>query len=150
MAFPKSSYFICYKVVSFHTLDNLVVHKPFIQLWQNRQHRNWSKVIIALAGCIHLSKYCMLCQPFSIFLESEKVFNIHEFILLVKGLAIYWATGVKNFAGIRSGPVNVSDWRSESSCKTQSLNVTGLREKQSDPAGTWNSSDCRISIKLNN
>ena len=61
---------------------------------------------------------------------------------------MYSATDVKNFAGIRSGPVDVSDRRSLSSCKT-SWNVTGLREKQSHPAGICNSSECSISIKLN-
>ena len=80
----------------------------------------------------------------------EKRHNIiNEFILLVKVLAMYSATSVKNFATISSGPVNVSDQRSSSPCKTL-WKVTSLREKQSDPVATRNvSSDCSISTKLN-
>ena len=50
----------------------------------------------------------------------------------VKALAIYLATGLKNLAGIRSGPVDVSDLRSFGSRKTK-WNVTGLKVKVSFP-----------------
>lgn len=43
----------------------------------------------------------------------------------VRGLAIYSAIGFKKFAGIRSGPGDVSDRKSFSSRKT-SWNVTGI------------------------
>ena len=55
---------------------------------------------------------------------------MNELIMSVKGLAIYSAAGYKNLAGIRSGPVDVSDRRSFNSRKT-SWNVTGLKVKVS-------------------
>ena len=57
---------------------------------------------------------------------------MNELIMSVKGLAIYSAAGYKHLAGIRSGPVDVSDRRSFGSSKT-SWNVTGLKVKVSFP-----------------
>ena len=92
------------------------MNKPFVDLRQNRQYSDWTKIIIILRA-IHFWN----CS----YSSSVPVFFMNELIMSVKGLAIYSAAVYKKLAGIRSGPVDVSaDRRSFNSRKT-SWNVTG-------------------------
>ena len=94
------------------------MNKPFVDLRQNRQYSDWTKIIIILRA-IHFWD----CSYF--WARFQNLMN--ELIMSVKGLAIYSAAVYKKLAGIRSGPVDVSaDRRSFNSRKT-SWNVTGWR-----------------------
>ena len=53
MTFPKSRDVILKKMVVFQKLNHLVVNKPFVDFRQNRQYRDWTKIIIILRA-IHL------------------------------------------------------------------------------------------------
>lgn len=48
MTFPKSRDVILKKMVVFQKLNHLVVNKPFVDFRQNRQYRDWTKIIIIL------------------------------------------------------------------------------------------------------
>ena len=48
MTFPKSRDVILKKMVVFQKLNDLVVNKPFVDFRQNRQYRDWTKIIIIL------------------------------------------------------------------------------------------------------